>query len=188
MFFLCFPDNLFCRHHHAHINNIIVIAGHNHSDDILTNIMDVTFYCCQENSTCTLSAFCFFGFNIWLKDSDRLFHGSGSLNNLWQEHFTFTKQLPDGIHTVHQWAFDDIDSMRKAFQGFMQVFLQIVADTLNQRIGKSFFHRTSSSGFLLMAIYRTIIIRTISLTSFVCFFSNLGSQFYQSLCRILPTV
>ena len=112
MCFNGFLHNLLCWHHHTHINNLIVIAGHHHPDNVLTDIMDITFDCSQQHLSGTGSTLGFLGFNIRLKDTDSLFHCTGSLHDLWQEHLSFTETLSDCIHTSHQGSFNNIHSMR----------------------------------------------------------------------------
>ena len=136
-----FPDYLLGGHHHAHVDNLIIITSHHHADYILTDVVHVSFDCSQQDFAgmgSTLSLLCF---DIRLKDTYGLFHGTGSLHHLRQEHLTLAKTLTDNIHAIHQWPFNDIDGTRIGLERLLQVGFKIVADSFDKSLNQSVLDR-----------------------------------------------
>ena len=132
MLLLCLPDNLFRRNHYPHVDNLIVITGHDDTNDVLADIMHISLDGSQKHFSGTFATFSFFCFNIWLEDAYCLFHRPGGLHHLGQEHLSLAKELSDGIHTRHERTLDDVDGMRIFLQGFLHVFFQMVANALDE--------------------------------------------------------
>ena len=85
--------------------------------------MDVAFHCGQQDlaslgGTAGLPA----GLDIGLEYAYGLFHRTGGLHHLGQEHFSLAEELSDGVHACHQRAFDDIDSLGIFLKRLLQVF------------------------------------------------------------------
>ena len=47
----CLLHDIFGRHHHAHIDDVVAITAHHHADDVLTNIMYIALDGSQEHLT-----------------------------------------------------------------------------------------------------------------------------------------
>ena len=101
MLFDSFTYDLFCRYHHTHIDNLVIVAGHDHTYDILSDIMYIAFYRSQKNFSCMLVIICLFSFYIGLQNSYSLFHRTCGLHHLRQKHLSLTKQFTHGIHACH---------------------------------------------------------------------------------------
>src|SRR5512133_3500036 len=48
-FIYCGIDYFISRHHNAEVDNLVVVAGQDHTNDVLSNIVHITLNCCQEN-------------------------------------------------------------------------------------------------------------------------------------------
>ena len=145
MLFLSLTDNLFGWHHYAHIDNLVTVAGHHHTDDILADIVHIALHRCQQHLTCTLAAFCLLSLNSRLQDTNGLFHRTSCLHNLRQEHLSFAKEYAYLVHTCHQRSFDDVDSMLKLSQRLLQVFFEKGAVTLHEGLFQSLIDGCSRS-------------------------------------------
>ena len=141
--------NDFGRNHHTQVDHLIIVAGQHDRYDVLSDIVHVALHGCKDY----LSCFCrtgsrFLRLDSRLQDGDSLFHGTGGLYHLRQEHFTGTEQFADFIHAAHQRTVDDIYGTRIFFQGFRQVFFQMVADPFYQGIFETLLQRLFPPGFL----------------------------------------
>ena len=83
LFFDCLFYNHVCRNHHSQIDHLIIIASQDDRNNILSNVMHVTFHCRKQNLSCLSrigrDLFCL---DRRLQDGDCLFHRTGSLDNL----------------------------------------------------------------------------------------------------------
>jgi len=74
--------------HHAHINNLEVVAAKYNSNDVFANVMDITFDGCQDNRSVVLNILrirlvkLFLSFHKGCEVSYRSFHDSCRLNHL----------------------------------------------------------------------------------------------------------
>ena len=139
MLLLCLTHNLLGWHHHTHIDDLIAVAGHHHPDDVLADIVYITLYRCQQHLSSTLAALSLLCLDSGLQDIDGLFHRTGCLHHLGQEHLSFAEEFTHLIHTCHQRTFDDIDSMGIFLQCFLQIFLQILTYALHQCLHQTVF-------------------------------------------------
>ena len=103
--------NLLCRHHHTHVDDLVVVTSHHHTHNILADVVHITFYRSQQHLSCALTTSRLLGLDIGLQNLHGLFHGACRLHHLGQEHLTFAKQLSYGIHARHQGSLDDIHRM-----------------------------------------------------------------------------
>jgi hypothetical protein len=59
----------------------------------------------------------------------RFFHDAGALDNLGQKHLAGAKQISDRVHSVHEWAFDDVDGTGRAATGLFNIFDDVIIYT-----------------------------------------------------------
>ena len=107
MFFGCF-DDILTRDHHSQVYNFIMIALKDDTHDILTDIMNISFYCRHQNL--------FLG--LWFQrrtvidqrgqDVDCFLHHTSALHHLGQKHFTVSKQLSHSLHPIHEGTFNNL--------------------------------------------------------------------------------
>ena len=93
-------QDLVARHHHAEVDNLVVITLQHNADNILTDVMHVAFDRGQHDFAVT-AARLFAGLNIGLKVSHRLLHDARRLYYLRQEHLSFAEQVAYHIHSRH---------------------------------------------------------------------------------------
>ena len=120
-------NNRLGRYHHTKVYYLVPIASHYHRNNILTDIMYVTFHRGKQYFTGRGGTFLFFGLDYRLKNSHRFLHGTRCFHNLRQKHLSGTKQFSHIVHTSHQGTFNNINSFRIELQGFGKVFFQVIA-------------------------------------------------------------
>ena len=102
--------------------------------------MNVTFHGSEQYLSGLCGAFRLSGFNIGLQDGDGLLHRAGGLHHLRQEHLSFAEQLSDGVHAGHQRSLDDVHGTGILLQGFVEIILEIVANTFDEGLGEAFLY------------------------------------------------
>ena len=108
-------ENSLTGNHYTQIHNLIIITSQDHSNNVFSYIMDITFYCCHQyltrigssisNDACRFIGF-LFGLQIWLQICNRFFHYTCTLHYLRKEHLSTSKQITNHIHSIHQRTFD----------------------------------------------------------------------------------
>ena len=105
-------EDLFAGDHHPHVDHLIVITGKHDADDVLANIVNVALDRCEDDFSLRLDllARCshrnFLGLHERRQVRHSLFHHTGRLDHLGQEHLARAEQIADHAHAGHQRAFD----------------------------------------------------------------------------------
>lgn len=93
-------DDGLARLHDAHIDDLVVVASKNDTNNILTNVVDITFDGGEDNCSVVLNSLSSFstgcyllGFHEWCQVVDGLLHYSSRLDYLGQEHFTTSEVI-----------------------------------------------------------------------------------------------
>ena len=82
LFDCLFYDHV-CRNHHSQIDHLIIVASQDDRNNILSDVMHITFHCRKQDlSSLSRIRRDLFRLNCRLQDSNRLFHRTGSLDNL----------------------------------------------------------------------------------------------------------
>ena len=129
-----------CGNHYSQVDNLIAIASHYHGNNILTDIVYITFHCGKQYLSGRSHSFYFFRLDNRLQNSNSLLHCTGSLHHLRQEHLSCTEKLAYIIHSVHQRTFNHIDCFIIEWQCFCQVLFEIISDTFHQSIFQTFLN------------------------------------------------
>ena len=181
-----FGHNLLSGHHHAEVDDLIVVAGENHTDDILSDVVDITLNSSQQHTTGSSSSLLFLCLDIRLKDSNGLLHRAGGLHHLGKKHLTGSEQRPYLVHTVHQRSFDDVDSMRILLKRLVEIGIHIFSNTFSQGIAQAALHTLLAPGLVRdshsLATQRSSKFGSFLLGTF------LFGQLHQVLGSTLPTV
>ena len=135
-----FPHDLRGGHHHAHIDDLVVVAGHHHGHDVLAYVVHIAFHGGQQYLARFLAVAVAAGLDIGLQDAHGLFHGAGGLHHLRQKHLAASEEVAHQVHALHEGAFDDAHRGRVGGQCLFQVGLQVVADAFAQGVDQSLLH------------------------------------------------
>ncbi len=144
LFFLRGAQDFFCRHHDAHVDDIVVITAQHHADDVLADIVHIAFDGSEQHFAfgfAGLAAAGFFLFNIRSEVGDRLFHDAGAFDHLWEEHLSGAEEITDHVHAVHQGPFDDGERRGVFLPGFLRILDDEIGDASDEGVRQSFFHR-----------------------------------------------
>ena len=159
-------ENFITRNHHSHIDDFKAIAGEYDTDDVLSNVMHVTFDGGHDDATrghgfldldssigigdirlSFLEDFdigkdfdLLFLLHKWFEIGHGFFHHAGGLDHLREKHFTGSKEISYHGHTVHEWAFDDVQWLVVFLARFLGVFSDKGIDTFEQRVLKAFLN------------------------------------------------
>ena len=174
VFFGC-RQNLVTGHHHAQIDNLIVIALQHHTNNVLANVVHIALYRSHQDFPFGLLVFGFFRLDKRNQVGHRLLHYAGAFNDLGQKHLAVAKQVADHVHAVHQWTFNDMNRAFGLLPALFSIFNNKVGNALDQRMFKPFF-------------YRPLAPREILFLGFPAFaFIALG-DFQQAIRGIIPAV
>ena len=95
-------QDFFGRHHDTQIDHFIVVAGHHNTDDVLTDVVHVSFHGCQQHFPlrCCLRGVPF-RFHVWNQISNCFLHDTRTLDDLRKEHLAGAKEVTHHVHSVH---------------------------------------------------------------------------------------
>ena len=128
------PQYLIAVHHDAQVDDFEIIALQHDPHDILANIVHVAFYRRHEDFAVGVVAAGLFLFDKRLQIRHGLFHHTGALDHLREEHLALTEQVAHHVHTIHQRALDDLDGARKTVPRLFGVLDHEGVDSFYQRV------------------------------------------------------
>ena len=137
------PQDCFGRHHDTQVDDVKVVAAQHDGNDVLSNIVDVTFDCgYYDGATCLSNRLghVLFGRHEGRQIGDGLFHYPGRLDNLRQEHLAGTEQVAHDAHSPHQRTLDDLQRPPVLLPGVFRVGVDVVRDPFQQCMLQTFFH------------------------------------------------
>ena len=143
-------QNLFARHHHAHVENFVIVAAQYHADDILADVVHVALDRRQQHFALRFSAAAFaLLVHERQQHRDRFFHHARALDNLRQKHFSSAEQIADDIHPRHQRTFDHQQRPHIFLPRLLHIRLDEIDDALDQRVRQSVFDGLLAPGLFL---------------------------------------
>ena len=107
-----FFHNLVGRHHHAHIDHLIVVAGHHHSHDVLTDVVHIAFHRGKQNLAGLRLPAVALRLYMGLQMGHGLLHRACRLHHLGKKHLAGAEQLPHKVHASHQRTLDNVHGPR----------------------------------------------------------------------------
>ena len=105
-------EDLRGRRHHAKVDDLVIVAGENHADDVLADVMHVALDGREHDGArglALVAAGRLLRLHIGQEDRHRLLHHAGRLDHLRQEHLSRAEQVADDIHARHQRALDHVE-------------------------------------------------------------------------------
>ena len=127
-------------HHDAQVDDFKVVALQHDADDIFADVMNVALHRGQQDFPVIATAAGFFRLDVGLQVGNGLFHDTGGLDHLGQEHFSFTKEVAHGIHPVHQGTLYDLYRCVIGQSGGLGILFNELDDALEQRVLKALCH------------------------------------------------
>jgi hypothetical protein len=114
-------EDLVGRHHHAQVDDLVVVALQHDADDVLADVVhvaldrghqDLAGGCCSPLAAASSFSASMNGMQV----GDRLLHHARALDHLRQEHLARAEQVADDVHAVHQRPFDDVERALAAWR------------------------------------------------------------------------
>ena len=131
---------LLTGNHYAEIYYIIIIAAKYNSYNILSDIVNITFYCRHQYLSFRLRAFFFCRFYKRQQICNCFLHYPRALYYLREKHFPFSEKITDNIHSVHQRTFDNLYRLVKKFSRLFSIFIYVFNNSFYKRMCKSGFY------------------------------------------------
>ena len=144
-------QNFLARHHHAHVDDFVVIALKHHGHDILAYVVHITLDRGNNDLALGLGRFARLARHARLFFLDKrnqvrhgLLHHPRGFHHLRQKHFARAKQIADDIHAIHQRAFNYMDraptGLHQFEAHFFGVFGNPLRNAMHQSVSEAFFH------------------------------------------------
>ena len=137
-------ENFFARHHHAEVNDLVVVAGEDDADDVFADVMHVALDGGHEDFAGVLVGR---AAQLLLLLHERheirhgFFHHARGLDDLRQKHFARAEQIADDVHAGHERAFDDLQRLREFLPRFLNVRVNEINNALHERVREAFLDR-----------------------------------------------
>src|SRR5204862_648735 len=110
-------QDLLTRHHHAEIEDLVIVTAQYHADDVLADVVDVALDGRHQDLATRLPLTG--GMTLPARRlherhqvGDCFLHHAGALDHLWQEHLASAEQVADDVHAVHQRSLDNVERSR----------------------------------------------------------------------------
>jgi hypothetical protein len=131
-------QNLLRRHHDAEIDDLVVVAGENHADDVLADVVHVALDGGHQHLAGRLAlaaeARGLLGLHEGHEIGHRLLHDAGRFHHLRQEHLSRAEQIAHHVHAGHERAFDHVERALDALARLFRVGLDELGDAVDQRM------------------------------------------------------
>ena len=144
-------EDLRRRHHDAEIDDLVIVAGEHHADDVLADVVDIALDRRHQDLAgrlprAGLAIGALFSLHVGQQHGDRLLHHAGGLHNLRQEHLAGAKEVADHVHAGHQRPFDDMQRPFGALARLLRVGLDEFGDAVDEGVFEALFHRPVAPG------------------------------------------
>ena len=133
-------EDLLAGDHDAQVDDLVVVAGEHHADDVLADVVHVALDRGEQDLALRLDDLAgrdhrgLLGFHERRQVGDGFLHHARGFDHLGQEHFARAEEIADHAHAVHQRAFDDEQRAAELDARFFGVDLDVGVDALDQRV------------------------------------------------------
>ena len=120
--------------------------------------MHIAFHGCQQDlgGRFGVLGFCFFLLDKRDEVCDGFFHHTGAFDNLWEKHLAFGEQVADYVHPFHQRSLDDIQRARVFLPRLFRIFVNVIDNSLYERMLQSFFYGSAPPFRLFCLCFRLV--------------------------------
>src|ERR1700677_1247584 len=134
-------QDFFAGHHHAQINNFVIIAGQHDAHDVFADVMDVAFDGGHEDFALgapDAAGSFFLRFHEGQQVGDGFFHDARALDDLGQKHFARAEKVADHTHAGHERTFDDGEGPPDFLEGLGGVGFDEIDNALDEGMFEAF--------------------------------------------------
>ena len=131
------------RHHHAEIDDLVIVAGENDADNVLADVVHVALDGGEHDLAVRrrMRPPILLLLHVGQQMSDGLLHHPRRFHHLRQEHAAGAEQIADDVHAVHKRAFDHRERARRFKPRFFDVGGDEISDAVDQRMRQPPLHR-----------------------------------------------
>ena len=138
------------RHHHAEIDDLVIVALEHDADDALADVVHVALDGRQHDlAVRALPRGAFLALllvHVGQQIGDRLLHDARRLDHLRQEHLAGAEQVADHVHAVHQRPFDHGERPLGPAARLLGIDLDEVGDAVHQGVREPLLDRPFAPG------------------------------------------
>ena len=131
---------LLSRHHHSKVNHLVVVARHNHINDILADVVHFALHGSHEHLAGSRCAFLLVSLDVRLQNSHRLLHRARCLYDLRQEHLAATEEFAHLVHARHERSLYYVHRLRIRSERLLQVGIHIVCHAFHESRRQALSH------------------------------------------------
>ena len=128
--------------HDTEVDDVVVVTLEHDPDDVLPDVVDVTFDCGQQDPPLGVAPGALF---VGFQERDEMCHGllhdPGALHDLRQEHLSRAEQVTDDVHARHQGPFNDLDGAPGTEAGLLGVLHDVLGDAVDHGVRQPIFDR-----------------------------------------------
>ena len=173
-------QNFMARHHHAKVDDVVVVALQHDTHNVLAYIVYIALHRGHEyapfGGACRFRLGLLLGFEVWQQIGDGFFHDACALHYLWKKHLTGPEEVTHDIHAVHQRTFDELKGPIELLAGFLDIRINVLIESFHQGVCEPLFYGQLPP----------------SLVTALCFATSFAfvapSQLNQPFCGIRPSV
>ncbi|MPL88384.1 hypothetical protein SDC9_34404 [bioreactor metagenome] len=143
-------EDLLRRHHHAKVDDLVIVARQDDADDVLADVVHIALHRRHQHLACGLAAGAtlrgLFLFHVGQQHRHRLLHHTGRFHHLRQEHLARAEKVADDVHARHQRPLDYIKRAGGGLTGLLGVGLDEFGDAVHQCMFEPLRHRPLAPG------------------------------------------
>ena len=139
-------ENLLAWHHHAHVDDLVVITSQHDADDVLADVVHVALHGREHDFPLRLHGLAarrhlgLLGFHERREIRHGLLHHARGLHHLREKHFARAEQVADDAHARHERPFDDEQRLAQLGACLFGVLLNPRIDASHHRVCEAIFH------------------------------------------------
>ena len=126
------------RDHDTQIDDLVVVALENDTDDVLADIVDIALHGRHDDLAGSglvgEARGLLLGLQKGLQVSNGLLHHARGLDDLRQEHLAGAEEIADDVHAGHQRTLDDMQRLRGSLPRLLRVGLDEIRDAMHERV------------------------------------------------------
>mmetsp|Transcript_52607 Transcript_52607/g.122457 ORF Transcript_52607/g.122457 Transcript_52607/m.122457 type:complete len:302 (-) Transcript_52607:1127-2032(-) len=137
-------QDLVTRHHHAHVDNFVVVAAEDDTNNVLADVVHITLDGGHEHDAVPLglvwiqtileSLFSLLLLHEGRQVGHGLLHDTCTLDDLGQEHLPGTEEITNDAHALHQWPLDHVQGDPHVRTRLLDVPVDELVDAVDQPV------------------------------------------------------
>ena len=131
---LRFRQNLIARHHHAHVDHLVIVTSQHDADDVFSDVVHVAFHRCHEHFSLCAITWPLLRLHERQQKGDGFLHHASRFYDLREKHFSLAKQVADDAHPGHQRTLYYMQRSLVFSARFLHIGVDKFHDSFHQRV------------------------------------------------------